>query len=237
MADSVQPEQTNIPAIDSQPWSNVKVFNPPSGAGPSRLPVAQQEEPKPTPSELKQAFASHIEQRNGPDAPLMTSAMREREAIRSGIQKKEKVETRIRIRFSDRTMLEATFSSTEKISIVYKFLRENLSDQYKSKLFTLYQTPPKRDFPEQTKDPKLQGKTLKELGLVPQASLNIRWEDVSMNSNSFPAPLESSLKGKAENLPAPKSFEESSGGTGKSSGKSDGEKKGIPKWLKGFSKK
>ncbi|PWN34184.1 uncharacterized protein FA14DRAFT_113176, partial [Meira miltonrushii] len=213
----------------------VKVFNPPSDAGPSRLPASQPEDPKPTPSELKQAFASHIEQRNGPDAPLMTSAMREREAIKNGTQKKERVETRIRIRFSDRTMLEGTFSSTDKITVVYRFLREHLATQYKAKPFTLYQTPPKRDFPEQTKDPKMQGKTLKELGLVPQASLNIRWEDVSMNSNSFPAPLEPSLKGKAENLPAPKSFEESSGS--KSSGKSDGDKKIFPKWLKGLSKK
>ena len=177
MTDVQQTESISTPTTNSQSWSNVKVFNPPSNAGPSRLPPVQQEDPKPTPSELKQAFSSHIEQRNGPDAPLMTSSMREREALRQGIQKKEKSETRIRIRFSDRTMLEATFQSTEKISILYTFLREQLSTTYKSKLFTLYQTPPKRDFPEETKDPKMHGKSLKELGLVPQASLNIRWED------------------------------------------------------------
>lgn len=56
------------------------------------LPSLQQEDPRPTPAEIKEAFASHIQQRHGPDAPLMTSAMREREEARLGIKKKEYTE-------------------------------------------------------------------------------------------------------------------------------------------------
>lgn len=57
-------------------------------------PPPSEGEPKPTPAELKQAFSSHINQKNGPDAPLMTKAMREKEEARLGIKKKEYNEVR-----------------------------------------------------------------------------------------------------------------------------------------------
>jgi tether containing UBX domain for GLUT4 len=59
------------------------------------IPPAPTEDPKPTPAELKVAFSSHIAQKNGPDAPLMTKAMREREEARLGIKKKEYNEVRV----------------------------------------------------------------------------------------------------------------------------------------------
>lgn len=58
------------------------------------IPPPPTEEPKPTSAELKAAFSGHISQRNGPDAPLMTKAMREREDARLGIKKKEYSEVR-----------------------------------------------------------------------------------------------------------------------------------------------
>jgi hypothetical protein len=73
----------------ASPWSQVNVFLPPNTAGPSHIPPPPTEEPKPTSEELKSAFTSVIAQRNGPDAPLMTKAMREREDARLGIKKRE----------------------------------------------------------------------------------------------------------------------------------------------------
>ena len=55
----------------------------------SGIPPPPVEDIRPTPSELKEAFSSHIAQKHGPDAPLMTKAMREREEARLGIKKKE----------------------------------------------------------------------------------------------------------------------------------------------------
>lgn len=52
-------------------------------------PPQADDEAKPTAAELKEAFSSHISQRHGPDAPLMTQAMRQREEARLGIKKKE----------------------------------------------------------------------------------------------------------------------------------------------------
>lgn len=239
---SAEPTATETAsASSSQPWSDIRVFNPPNAHGPARIPPIQDDDPRPTASELKAAFSSHIEQRHGPDAPLMTQAMREREEARLGIRKKEYNEARIRIRFSDRTILEATLPSSVEISSLYAFLRSHLDSNYQQKSFTIYQAPPKRDFPENPKDPKMKGKSLKELGMAPQASLNIRWEDAAMNSNTFPAPLENSLKQKAEALPTPPSFENPAGSdksTSKSQSSDGGTaKKVMPKWLKGLQKK
>lgn len=54
----------------------------------SRLAAAPPEA-VPTGAELKAAFAGTLAGRNGPDAPLMTRAMREKEDIRLGRVKKE----------------------------------------------------------------------------------------------------------------------------------------------------
>lgn len=193
------------------------------------LPPTPTEEPRPTPSELKSAFASHIAQRNGPDAPLMTKAMREREEARLGIKKKEYTEVRsergqcwcselvlisllthtkirIRVRFSDRTMLEALFPADTQIPILYHFIRSHLAPKYATSSFTIYQSPPKRDLPERG-DTKIIDKSIKDLGMAPQAIVNVRWSDTSMNANTFPAPLDSSILSQAKALPTPPSFE------------------------------
>jgi hypothetical protein len=72
--------------------------------------------------------------------------------------------------------------------------------------FTIYQTPPKRDLPEKG-DAKLQGKTIKELGMAPQAIISIHWVEASMNGNTFAAPLDPSVLSQAKELPTPPSFD------------------------------
>ncbi|KAK0544800.1 hypothetical protein OC846_005924 [Tilletia horrida] len=228
--------------------SAIKVFLPANAsAGPSRasqiLASPLPEEQSPSPAELKQAFAGTLAGRHGPDAPLMTKAMRERENAKYGIVKKTYTTVRLRVRFSNGTQLENTFPASATLTPVYNFVRSSLAPAYTSKKFTLYVSPPKRDLGES--DPKLKGKTLAELGLIPAAVVNIRWEDSAMNSNTHPAPLSAELLGSAQEVPAPPSFDNPAASSGSSSTSSstpaDGtakkEPKALPKWLKaGFKK-
>ncbi|UZJ55420.1 hypothetical protein CBS101457_004740 [Exobasidium rhododendri] len=237
------PETAETPPARSK-WVDVKVFLPPNTAGPSRIPPPLSEgEPKPTPAELKQAFSGHIAQRNGPDAPLMTKAMREREEAKLGIKKREFNEIRIRVRFSDRTALEGLFPSSTVVPTLYDFIRAHLAPTYASVPFVVYQAPPRRDLPERG-DLTLQGKTIKDLGMAPQAIVNIRWSEASMNGNTFPAPLLSEILSQAEELPMPPSFDSVVSSPGQTVGESEKQGSGagdttkkIPKWLKSLQKK
>ncbi|CAD6913270.1 unnamed protein product [Tilletia controversa] len=231
----------------SAPAAAVKVFRPANAtAGPSRASqlLSKPEENAPSSSELKQAFAGAIAGRHGPDAPLMTKAMRERQDAKYGTTKKVYTTVRLRIRFSNGTQIESAFPASSPLPPVYDFVRSSLAPAHAPKKFTLYLTPPKRDLGEL--DPKLRGKTLGELGLVPAAVLNIRWEDTEMNSNTCPAPLKPELLNDAQDIPPPPSFDEPSSSQTPSSSSSsstaqgDGAKKdpkAMPKWLKaGFKK-
>ena len=53
----------------------------------------------------------------------------------------------------------------------------------------------------------MQGKTIRELGMAPQAIVDIRWSDTAMNANSFAAPLQPNLLAQAKELPTPRSFD------------------------------
>mgnify|MGYP000734107458 CR=1 FL=1 len=141
-------------------------------------------------------------QRHGPDAPLMTKSMREKEEARLGKQKKtwneviivlpavsclyadrlSNIQVKIRVRFADRTQLESTFPANAQMSDIYTFVRESLHPDVLSqnKKFTLFTAPPRKDYAET--DPKIKGKGLAELGLVPAAVISVRWEDAALNS-------------------------------------------------------
>jgi len=143
--------------------------------------------------------------------------------------------TTIRIRFTDRTQLEKTFPSTDKIRSVYAFVRSSLRDDTKPIKFILYQ-PPNRDL--KVSDLKVRDLTLTELHLSPSSMLLLRFEDESLNSSNVPAPLLSSIMAQAIDLPSPPSFDASpeqqpsrSGSKPPASNSQTSEKK-IPKWLK-----
>lgn len=112
----------------------------------------------------------------------------------------------MRVRFSDRTTLEGLFPASTQLPTLYKFVRVHLADRYAQVPFLLYQSPPRRDLPE-SGDAKLQGKTIRELGMAPQAIVDIRWSDTAMNANSFAAPLQPTLLAQAKELPTPRSFD------------------------------
>ena len=104
-------------------------------------------------------------------------------------------QTTIRVRFPDRTQLEKTFLSTEKIRAVYAFVRGTLRDDVKPIKFVLCepnlvrgcryltlptdQTPPKREL--KVSDPKVRDQTLFELQLAPSSVLHLKFEDDTLN--------------------------------------------------------
>ncbi|KAI0324679.1 hypothetical protein GY45DRAFT_1331299 [Cubamyces sp. BRFM 1775] len=174
------------------------------------------------------------------NAPLRTAAMREAE------DKKRRArwpQTTIRVKFSDRSMLEKSFPSTDKIKSVYAFVRGSLREDVKPIKFVLYQSPPKREY--KVSDPKVRDLSLAELDLAPSSLLLLKFEDDSLNHQDVPAPLDPSILALAEDLPAPPVFDadpstnKDDGKSGGSrpranlelAGKDEGERK-FPKWLK-----
>jgi tether containing UBX domain for GLUT4 len=146
--------------------------------------------------------------------------------------------TTIRVRFSDRTQLEKTFPSTDKIRSVYAFVRSSLRDDVKPVKFILYQSPPKRDL--KVSDPKVRDLTLAELQLAPSSVLLLRFEDETLNRSDALAPLLSTVAAQATELSNPPTLESTvmapkPEGAGSSS-TSLGQKK-IPKWFKSGLKK
>jgi len=146
--------------------------------------------------------------------------------------------TTVRIKFTDRTQLEKSFPSTDKIRSVYAFVRSSLRDDVKHIKFILYQSPPKRDL--KVSDPKVRDLNLSELQLSPSSVLLLRFEDESLNRSDIPAPLMPSIMAQAVDLPSPPSFgdgtskltQDSSSSESKRSGSSQSGEKRIPKWLK-----
>uniref|UniRef100_V5EDQ5 UBX domain-containing protein n=1 Tax=Kalmanozyma brasiliensis (strain GHG001) TaxID=1365824 RepID=V5EDQ5_KALBG len=241
-------EQTSTPSgSSSAPSANaVRVFLPPTASSSSsstiQPPLPAEDDLKPTPEELKAAFRSTIAQRHGPDAPLLTRALREREEARLGLHSSRNrtfTTVRIRVRFSDRTMIESTFNEADTIEAVYAFLHASLDEGVRGRGVVLYTAPPRVEY--RREDKKVKGKTLRELGLIPSAVVNVKWEEVRMNSNGFPAPLKQELRGKAEPVPPPPSFDQppptANAAAQSSSSTTAKDAKPMPKWLKNIVKK
>jgi len=137
--------------------------------------------------------------------------------------------TTIRIRFTDRTQLEKTFLSTEKIRSVYAFVRASLREDVKTVKFILYQ-PPNRDL--KVSDLRVRDLTLAELQLSPSSMLLLRFEDESLNGTDVSAPLMASIVAQAIDLPPPPDFHDSSQASKQSESSSQTVEKKIPKWLR-----
>ncbi|KAI0759564.1 hypothetical protein BD413DRAFT_596199 [Trametes elegans] len=176
------------------------------------------------------------------NAPLRTAAMREAEAKK---RKARWPQTTIRVKFADRSVLERTFPSTDKIKAVYAFVRSSLREDVKPIKFVLYQSPPKREY--KVSDPNVRDLDLADLGFAPSTVLMIKFDDDRFDHPDAPAPLDASILARAEDFPAPPAFDpaddkdkdrgkarpraanSSSAGAGKD--ESGGERK-YPKWLK-----
>ncbi|KAG6334116.1 hypothetical protein ID866_4978 [Astraeus odoratus] len=143
--------------------------------------------------------------------------------------------TTVRVRFSDRTQLEKTFPSSDRIRSVYAFVHSSLRDDVKPVDFVLYQSPPKREF--KMSDPKVRELSLSELQLAPSSVLSVRFEDEALNRSSVPAPLLPSIMAQATELPRPPALEETLQTQQGTSSKQPlsaktGTKDKLPKWFK-----
>ncbi|WFD31186.1 hypothetical protein MSPP1_002220 [Malassezia sp. CBS 17886] len=168
-------------------------------------PPAESDDFEPTPAELRTAFAGVVEQRHGPNAPLMTSAMRARRAAMRADAVKTYDTIRVRVRFSDRTQIETALPHSATIADVYAFVDGALHDDARvSSAYVLFQSPPKRDFARD--DPSLRTTTLAGLGFAPAAVLGIRWSDMQRNTGAAAAPLRADLLARARDVPTPPAF-------------------------------
>ncbi|KAI0788072.1 hypothetical protein C8Q74DRAFT_653541 [Fomes fomentarius] len=228
--------QQGTPAALEKP--SFRYFRPPASQQlRSELPESYFEH---TAADVRAQQASLIARRDAlHNAPLKTAAIREAE------DKKRRArwpQTTIRVKFADRTLLEKTFPSTDKIRSVYAFVRGSLREDVKPIKFVLYQSPPKREY--KVSDPKVRDLTLAELDLSPSSVLMIKFDDDRFNHIDAPAPLDASILARIEDFPSPPNFdsqpqtdnddktsEGSKPRTNFFAKKDEGERK-LPKWLK-----
>ncbi|KAJ3284254.1 Tether containing UBX domain for GLUT4 [Rhizoclosmatium sp. JEL0117] len=142
-----------------------------------------------SPTELKLAYLSSKSKSKAlTDAPLMTKSMRDRE---DELRQKKWPKTMIRIRFPDRTTVQAAFLSTEPVSAVYALMREVLNTPERA--FTLYTTPPLLN---------LAGKkelTFWKAGLAPATLVYFKWDD----GGDVVGVLKGEWQAKMEEFPVP----------------------------------
>ncbi|KAH7106253.1 hypothetical protein BKA62DRAFT_288256 [Auriculariales sp. MPI-PUGE-AT-0066] len=209
-----------------------KVFRPPTGPS-TALRNLPDVELTPTSAEVVAAFQSQTRRTEAlNNAPLRTKAMRDQED-------KHKLArwptTTIRVKFSDRTQLEKSFPSTDKIKAVYVFVRDCLADEVKPIKFVLYQSPPKREL--KNSDPNVRDLSLAQLQLAPSSVLLLAFEDPSLNVSTLQAPLRPDILAQTIDLPPPPVFDtappKATGKTLKPSGSSGLTRDNkMPKWLK-----
>lgn len=224
----------------------------------------------PTTSELKAAYAAQVRVReNLINAPLKTQAMRESEEkakqtkcpnVRTFPYLNESAliaihQTTIRVKFPDRTQLEKTFPSTDKIKSVYAFVRSALREDMKPNKFILCmfwlchavrslclcwlhadQAPPRREY--KVSDPAVRDLNLSQLQLSPSSILLLSFVDEELNDPSLRAPLLEEVLARAQDLPPPPNYDQTPEPEDKkrkqtagTSSDASGEKK-VPKWLK-----
>ncbi|KAH8981593.1 hypothetical protein EDB86DRAFT_3051381 [Lactarius hatsudake] len=212
-----------------------KVYKPPAIIAP--LEDLPDDYFTPTTADLKERQNQlHARATGLVNAPLLTRTLREQQ---TKAKRDRWPNTTIRVRFLDRTQLEQTFPSSNKIRAVYAFVRDCLREDVKPIKFVLSSHPPPRDL--KVSDPDVRDHTLAELGLAPSSVLLLRFVDDALNRSDLPAPLASAVLERAVELPTPPSFDErnrkndepsSSAAAGSSKGRDLGGEVKIPKWLK-----
>jgi len=233
MAEQTPPSTTPTSVLDS-PEPDLKLYRPPASSEEVRkLQALPDSYFTPTTADLMSAQATLTGRTHAlMHAPLQLRIQRE---ATEKSKRDRWPNTVIRIRFMDRTQLEKTFPSTDKIRSVYAFVRSSLRDDVKHTKFILYQ-PPNRDL--KVSDLTVRDLSLSELQLAPSSVLLFRFEDQSLNKSDVPAPLIPSIMAQATDLPLPPSFDASDSQQSvhwpsKSSGPmSQTDQKKIPKWFK-----
>ncbi|GAA5895510.1 hypothetical protein JCM8208_005251 [Rhodotorula glutinis] len=183
---------------------------------------------EPLPSEVQHAHASSVKRREHlVDRPLLTQKLRDQTRRDHDRDKRARwPQTRIRIRWADRTLLEGDFDSTDKVVHLYEFVRIALRPDVRDVPFVLYQTPPRTEYRRGA--PHLKGKTLLDLDFAPSSALYIKFEGPNaalvdaLNDPTRAPPLVDELLHARAELPVPPTFDprdEGAGGEGEGKGK------------------
>ncbi|KAJ3175861.1 Tether containing UBX domain for GLUT4 [Geranomyces variabilis] len=145
--------------------SAMKVFYPPPDGVPYNQIVLPDSFYQLTSTELRVLLArSGGNSGSGSDAPLMTKAMRDREAA---LKRNKYPKTMTRVRFADRRLVQCGFMSGDKISALYAALKPLLANP--ARAFVLYTTPPMRVLDA--------SQTFWEAGLAPACLVYFKWAD------------------------------------------------------------
>ncbi|CAG8451614.1 6560_t:CDS:10 [Ambispora gerdemannii] len=136
-------QSTNVESVVFN--RDIKIFNPP----PNNVSITQIDLPDSfyelTAAEIQHLLAMQKSKRlKDENAGFKTSAVREQE---EKAKEKKYPKTMIRVRFPDRFQLQATFLSKEKVSELYKFVRESLRTPERP--FYLNTSPPKNVLSDQ----------------------------------------------------------------------------------------
>ncbi|KAH9999211.1 hypothetical protein BJV74DRAFT_794609 [Russula compacta] len=249
-----RPSSSSSPS-PAEPQPEFKVYKPPEISAPpgNALTSSFNSDPEelpddyftPTIADLKARQQQlHARATTLNNAPLLTRAQRDE---RAKMKSDRWPNTTIRVRFPDRTQLEKTFPSDDKIRSVYALVRDSLREDVKPVKFILSSNPPLHEL--KVSDPAVRDLTLAQLGLAPSSVLHLRFVDDALNRSDLPAPLASAVLEHAVDLPAAPGFDgnqktkeapssavsaSSSSNTARDS--TGGEVK-IPKWLKLGAKK
>jgi len=139
------------------------------------------------------------------DAPLLTESVRSR---RHQERRDKWPTTLIRIKFADRSLLEKSFPSSDRIKAIYAFVRSCLQEDIRSHKFILFDAPPRRDL--RVSDPAVKDKSLYDLRLTPRSVLHFKFLEDNMDFDlpSGPPPLLSAILARAVALPSEARTEE-----------------------------
>ncbi|TPX40573.1 hypothetical protein SeMB42_g04238 [Synchytrium endobioticum] len=171
---------------------DIKYFRPPPqdiiGPGGVELPDSFYEL---TPAELKMLLASSKSRRLAEESRvLQTRAMREREVA---FKNHKWPKTMIRVRFPDRTTLQAQFFSSEKLTALYDIVRCSVANPQRE--FSLHITPPMKILSDQEL-------TFWTAGLAPASLVYFAWRD--RNTTVGGPLLSEEVQSQLQDYPLPK---------------------------------
>lgn len=224
----------------------LSVFRPPTNT----VPTAAQTQHNPadyTPT----VEHAQIHQRMLSKSTLNKRLPTEKEIEAANLAEQERLdsiqEVEIKVRMPDQSALSAKFGQEDVAAELYAFVRECLDERWRSEAFLLRNPGVKTDSKQALVPDDGQKRLIKGLGLKGRVLLVFAWDDqkASVEARMAKAILRADLRQQAEEFKVQEvQVQDDEGDVGKpiNIGKTeqDGDgtkKKGVPKWLKGLSKK
>ena len=236
----------NPPRPTTSTGRPLSVFRPPTNT----VPTAAQTQHNPadyTPT----VEHAQIHQRMLSKSTLNKRLPTEKEIEAANLAEQERLdsiqEVEIKVRMPDQSALSAKFGQEDVAAELYAFVRECLDETWRSEAFLLRNPGVKTDSKQALVPDDGQKRLIKGLGLKGRVLLVFAWDDqkASVEARMAKAILRADLRQQAEEFKVQEvQVQDDEGDVGKpiNIGKTEqdrdgGKKKGMPKWLKGLSKK